>query len=67
LSNFSALDFKANANIPLSDALFAKVAIYSHERDGYIPNVYGPSMVPTNIHVVIRGAAACQGYRLYRP
>ncbi|MFT5450657.1 MAG: iron complex outermembrane receptor protein [Enterobacterales bacterium] len=52
LSNFSGKEIKASANIPLSDTVFAKVAISSRERDGYINNVYDESLIPTAINIV---------------
>lgn len=53
VANFSGLELRANANIPLSDSVAAKIAFSTRERDGYIDNVYDASQVPTNMVVGI--------------
>jgi len=52
VANFDGRELKVQANIPLSDTVAAKFAFSTRERDGYIPNIYDPSMIPTTATIV---------------
>ena len=47
VANFNGIELKASANIPFSDTVAGKIAVSTRKRDGYIENIYDPSMVPT--------------------
>lgn len=42
LGNFNRVQLAANVTGPLTETLSGRVAVFSHERDGYIENLAGP-------------------------
>jgi len=47
VANYNGRELKVQTNIPLSDTVAGKFAFSTRERDGYIPNIFDQSMVPT--------------------
>jgi len=62
--NLNFLELKAVVNIPLSDTVSARFSYSDRSRDGYVKNIWDPSMVPSTVNLVIPGVGPVFGIPL---
>ncbi len=64
LGNYNALELKVVANFPFSETVSARISGSHRERDGYVDNIWDPSMVPQTANFVIPGVGPVFGVPL---
>lgn len=62
--NYDYLELKGVLNIPMGDVVSARISAQNRTRDGWVKNVWDPSMVPTTANFVIPGVGPVFGVPL---
>lgn len=55
VGNFNAIEGKLSVDFGITETVFAKLAVSSRTRDGYIKNIFTEGQLPTTLNTVVSG------------